>query len=146
MSLDWDWIFWQGFIPLAAPLIIWLAACAAKSTLTGTPALRAYLKTFKDAIEEYGWLTYAVFISLQSSAVINAAATRPTWLYGLNLFVLVGSVAILAIAFVSRFDENAGVVTMKPLGDVPIQRSSAGLVALAAAVVGYFAMSTGKIL
>jgi len=145
-ELDWSWITWQGFVPLAAPLIIWFGVCLAKSTLQNAPPFAAYLKTLGSAVEEYGWLTYAVFVSLQAGSAINAAKSRPTWLFGLNLFMLIASVAMLAIAFVARFVENNGRVTMKAASDVQIQRGSAGLVAVGAAIVGYLAMSSGRVL
>src|ERR1051325_6223239 len=145
-DLDWSWIFWQAIVPLLAPVIAWFLACAFKAAFKNTPSFRRYLATGANALEGHGWLVYAVFISLQSAQVISSAKTHPTWIFWFNLLVLLGSFAILCVAFVMRFDETKTPIQMKSAAEVPIQREAAGGVALAAAVVGYLTMSSGRIL
>jgi hypothetical protein len=116
-----------------------------QSSLTNTPKLTDHLGTWKSVIEEHGWLMYAVFLSLQSGVAISDSANPPGWIFWLNLGILVASISILAIAYVARFDDGTP-MKMKPPSDAPIQRLPAALVAVAAATVGYLAMSAGKVL
>lgn len=144
--MDVQWTVWNAVVPLSAPLLVWLFVCLMRSSLKGTPKLLDHLNTWKSVVEEYGWLMYAVFLSLQSEAAIINAPNAPAWIFWLNLGILLASLSILAIAYVARFDDSNTPMTMKPSGDVPIHWGPAGLVAIAAAMVGYLAMSTEKVL
>lgn len=144
--MDIKWILWQAAVPLSSPVIVWFAVCWGRSSLQTTPSLGNHLKTWCNVIEQYGWLMYAVFVSLQSGVAINTSNSPPTWMFWLNLGVLAASLIILAIAFVSRFEDDGIVVKLKPSHEVPIQSFPAGLVAISAATVGYLAMSAGGVL
>ena len=143
--MDLGWIVWQAAVPLISPLLVWLFVCLVRSSLKKTPKLTDHLGTWQSVVEEHGWLMYAVFLSLQSGVAITGATNPPAWIFWLNLGILLASLSILAIAFVARFDD-ASPMKMKPSSEVPIQRVPAGLVAVAAATVGYLAMSAGKVL
>lgn len=144
--MDIKWIFWQAIVPLVSPVIVWFLVCWGRASLGNTPSLVLHLKTWRHVIEEYGWLMYAVFISLQSGVSINSADKPPLWIFWLNVIVLLASLIILAIAFVTRFEDSGTSVTLKPSHEVPIQSFQAGFVAISAATVGYYAMSTGNVL
>ena len=146
MTIDWKWVAFQAVIPLLAPVLVWFAVSACRSTLRSTPSLRAHMSTVGGVIEEYGWLTYAVFLSIQCTLAITQSKVSPLWMVWLNLIVLVGSLLIIAVAFFARFLDAGDKVTMKPSAEVQINRYSAGIVALAAAVTGYLSFSAGKVL
>ena len=143
--MDTGWIVWQAAVPLSSPILVWLFVCFIRSSLKNTPTLPNHLSTWKSVIEEYGWLMYAVFLSLQSGVAISDSANPPAWIFWLNLAILVASLSILAIAYVARFEDGTE-MKMKPSSDAPIQRLPAALVALAAATIGYLTMSEGKVL
>ena len=145
-QLDWSLIIWQALVPILAPVIAWLLVCFFKSTLKNTPALGEYLKTGAKAIEEHGWLVYAVLISLQSAVAISSAKSHANWIFWLNLAVLLSSFAILCIAFIARIDDSKVPVSMKSADQAPVQLKAAGGMALAGAIVGYMTMSGGKVL
>jgi len=145
-DMDLKWIIWQAVVPLTAPLLVWFAVSVARSTLRSTPKVGAHLKTFKSVVEEYGWLMYAVFLSLQCAVAIHDIKTSPSWIFWVNFGVLTASLLILGVAFVARFSDNGNEVSMKPSAEVQIERPAAAAVAIAAAIVGYFTFSAGKVL
>jgi hypothetical protein len=144
--MDWAWILWQAVVPLLAPVIVWLLVCLARSALRSTPSLASHLRTLPHVVEEHGWLVYALFLSIQSAAAIDDAAEAPGWIFWLNIGVLTISLLILAIGFLARFTDTGATVTMKPASDARINLFSAGLVAVAAAIVGYLTSSFDKVL
>ena len=145
-DMDYRWIIWQTVVPLTAPFLVWFIAIATRSGLRDTPKFTAHLGTWKRVIEEYGWLMYAVFLSLQSGVAIHDAKSSPSWIFIVNIIVLLSSLLLLGVAFFARFVDSGGNVAMKASTDVQIERPAAGLVALAAAVIGYFTISSGKVL
>ena len=144
--MDTKWIIWQAVLPLTAPLLVWFIVCACRSALKNTPKLKAFLKTFTSVIEEYGWLMYAVVLSLQSGVALYYAKRPPSWIVGLDVTVLIASLLILVAATAERFVVSESNVTLNPSRDAPIEPLAAGAVALAAAVLGYFTLSSGKVL